>query len=76
MFCLFQPLQNSLKGKNFDSLKDCKGHLGQFSAQKDKMFWEEGTMKFLKNGRRQWNKMGCSIKFLVKMKGLFFNLKI
>lgn len=37
MVCLFQPLQNSLKGKNFDSLKDCK-NLGQFSAQKIKCF--------------------------------------
>ena len=35
-FHLFQFLQNSLNGKNFNSLKDCKRHLEQFFAQKDK----------------------------------------
>ena len=63
MFCLFQPLQNSLKGKNFDSLKDCKGHLGQFSAQKDKMFWEDGTVKL----PEKWQKA-------VEQNGLFNNV--
>uniref|UniRef100_A0AC11CZU8 Uncharacterized protein n=5 Tax=Ovis aries TaxID=9940 RepID=A0AC11CZU8_SHEEP len=42
---LFRSLQNSLNGKNFSSLEDCKRHLEQFFAQKDKKFWEDGIMK-------------------------------
>ena len=42
---LFRSLQNSLNGKNFNSLEDCKRHLDQFFAQKDKKFWEDGIMK-------------------------------
>ena len=38
-FHLFRSLQNSLNGKNFYSLEDCKRHLEQFFAQKDKKFW-------------------------------------
>ena len=34
-FHLFRSLQNSLNGKNFNSLEDCKRHLEQFFAQKD-----------------------------------------
>ena len=44
-FHLFWSLQNSLNGKNFNSLGDCKRHLEQFFAQKDKKFWEDGIMK-------------------------------
>ena len=44
-FHLFRSLQNSLTGKNFNSLEDCKRHLEQFFAQKDKKFWEDGIMK-------------------------------
>ena len=44
-FCLFRSLQNFLSGKNFNSLEDYKRHLGQFFAQKDKKFWEDGIMK-------------------------------
>ena len=44
-FHLFQSLQNSLNGKNFNSLEDCKGNLEQFFVQKDKKFWEDGIMK-------------------------------
>ena len=32
---LFWSLQNSLNGKNFNSLEDCRRHLEQFFAQKD-----------------------------------------
>ena len=35
-FHLFWPLQNSLNGKNFNSLEDCKRHLEEFFAQKNK----------------------------------------
>ena len=42
---LFWSLQNSLNGENFNFLKDCKRHLEQFFAQKDKMFLEDGIMK-------------------------------
>ena len=44
-FHLFRSLQNSLNGKNFNSLEDCKRHLKQFFAQKDKTLWEDGIMK-------------------------------
>ena len=44
-FHLFQSLQNSLNGKNFNSLEDCKRHLDQCFAHKDKKFWEDGIMK-------------------------------
>ena len=44
-FHLFQSLQNSLHGKNFSSLGDCKRHLEEFFAQKDKKFWEDRIMK-------------------------------
>ena len=36
-FHLYQSLQNSLNGKNFNSLEDCKRHLEQFFSQKDKV---------------------------------------
>jgi len=41
---LFWSLQNSLNGKNFDSLEACK-NLKQFIAQNDTKFWENGIMK-------------------------------
>ena len=44
-FHLFRSLQNSLNEKYFNSLEDCKRHLEQFFAQKDKMFWEDRIMK-------------------------------
>ena len=37
-FHLFWSLQNSLNGKNFNSLENCKRHLEQFFAQKDQKF--------------------------------------
>ena len=44
-FHLFRSLQNSLNGKSFISLEDCKRHLEQFFAQKEEKFWEDGIMK-------------------------------
>uniref|UniRef100_A0A8C6B954 Tc1-like transposase DDE domain-containing protein n=1 Tax=Monodon monoceros TaxID=40151 RepID=A0A8C6B954_MONMO len=44
-FHLFWSLQNSLNGKNFNSLEDYKRHLEEFFAQQDKKFWEDGIMK-------------------------------
>ena len=44
-FHLFQFLQNSLNGKDFNSLEDYKRYLEQFFVQKDKKFWEDGIMK-------------------------------
>ena len=44
-FHLCRSLQNSLNGKNFNSLEDYKRHLEQFFAQKDRKFWEDGIMK-------------------------------
>ena len=40
-FHLFWSLQNSLNGKIFNSLEDCKRHLEEFFAQKHKKFLEE-----------------------------------
>ena len=45
-FHLFRSLQNSLNGKNFSSLEECKRHLEQFFAQKNRKFWGDGIMKF------------------------------
>ena len=42
---LFWSLQNSPSGKYFNSLEDCKRHLEQFFAQKDKKFWKDEIMK-------------------------------
>ena len=50
---LLWSLQNSLNGKNVNSLEDCKRHLEQFFAQKDKAFWENGIMKLPK----KWQKV-------------------
>ena len=44
-FHLFRSLQNSLNGKNFNSLEDCKRYLEQFFAPKDYKFWEDEIMK-------------------------------
>ena len=49
---LFPSLQNSLNGKIFNSLEDCKSYLEQFFPQKDK-FREDGILKLL--GR--WQKV-------------------
>ena len=43
-----------LNGKNFNSLEDCKRHLEQFFAQKDKKFWEDGVMKL----PEKWQQVG------------------
>ena len=51
-FHLFQSLENSLNGKNFSSLENCKRHLEQFFAQKDEMFGKMELWRCLKNGRR------------------------
>ena len=42
-FSLYKDLL--LENKMFKSLDDCKSHLKEFFAQKDKMFWEDGIMK-------------------------------
>ena len=51
-FHLFWPLQNSLNGKNFNSLEDCKRHLEEFFAQKNKSTGKMELWSCLKNGRR------------------------
>ena len=52
-FHLFRSLQNSLNGKNFSSLEDCKRHLEQFLSQKDEKCWEDGIMKL----SEKWQKV-------------------
>jgi len=49
---LFRSLQNSLNGKNFDFLEDCKNHLEQIIAQKDAKFWENGIIKLSQRWRK------------------------
>ena len=44
-FHLFRSFQNSLNGKYFSPLEDCKRYLEWFFAQKDKKFWEDGIME-------------------------------
>ena len=51
-FHLFWSLQNHFNGKHSNSLDDCKTHLEQFIAQKDKTFWEDEIMKLPEHGRR------------------------
>ena len=54
---LFWSLQNSLNGKNFNSLEDCKRYLEQFFAQKDKSFGKMELWSCLKN-TMYWSKTG------------------
>ena len=72
-FHLFQTLQNSLNGKNFNSLEEYKRHLEQFFAQTESLGKPE-LWHFLKmaegSGTKQW--LRCSIKLLVKMKNVFY----
>ena len=53
-FHLLRSLQNSLNGKNFNSLEDCKRHLGCKSSllKKIKSFGKMELWSCLKNGRR------------------------
>ena len=62
-FHLFRCLQNSLNGKNFHSLEDCKRHLEQFFAQKDKKFCKDGIMKL----PEKWQKVvGQNSEYIVQ----------
>ena len=69
-FHWFWSFQNSLNGKNFNSLEDCKRHLEQFFAQKGKKIWELAWKMAEGSGTKGW--ICCSIKFLVKMKNVSF----
>ena len=51
-FYLFWSLQNSLNGKSFLSLEDCRRYLGEFFAQKNKKFWEDGIIKLAEKRRK------------------------
>jgi len=52
LFFLFRSLQNSLIGKNFTSLEDCKKHLEEFVAYKTGKFWEDEIFKL-----QRWRKV-------------------
>ncbi|KAJ8794162.1 hypothetical protein J1605_003308 [Eschrichtius robustus] len=59
-----KSLQNSVIGKNFSSLEDCKRHLEQSFAQKDEKFWETSLVA-------QWLRIclpmqGTRVRFLVQ----------
>jgi len=51
-FHLFRSLQNSLIGKNFTSLKDCKKHFEKFFVCKTRKFWENGIFKLPERWRK------------------------
>ena len=57
-FHLFWCFQNSLNGQNFHSLEDCKRHLEQFFAQKDKKFWEDGITQLPEKWQKVVGKNG------------------
>ena len=61
-FHLFRSLQNSLNGKNFSSLEECKRNLEQFFAQKDKKFWEDGVTKL----PEKWQKVEQKGEYIVQ----------
>ena len=72
-FHLFRSLQNSLNGKNFSSLEDCKRYLEQFFAQKNKKFWEDGIMKLPEKWQKVVEQNGeYIVQFLVKVKNVSF----
>ena len=84
-FHLFRSLQNSLNGKNFNSLEDCKRHLEQFFGQKDKEFWQDGIMKLPEKWQKVVEQKGayvvhkvlgenekCVFYFYLKTKGTFW----
>jgi len=52
-FHLFRSLQNSLRGKTFDSDEAVNRHLVQFFADKDRSFYEQGIMKLTE----RWQKV-------------------
>lgn len=52
-FHLFRSLQNSLNGKNFNSLVEIKNHLENFFAEKPEKFWKDGILKL----HERWNKV-------------------
>ena len=57
---------------------DCKRHLEQFFAQKDKKFWEHRIMKLPEKWQKvveQNGKYAVQIKFLIKTKNVLFLLK-
>ncbi|KZC13194.1 Histone-lysine N-methyltransferase SETMAR, partial [Dufourea novaeangliae] len=44
-FHLFRSLQNSLNGKNFNSLVEIKNHIEKFFAEKPARIWKDGNFK-------------------------------
>ncbi|KZC14268.1 Histone-lysine N-methyltransferase SETMAR, partial [Dufourea novaeangliae] len=44
-FHLFRSLQNSLNGKNFNSLVEIKHHVEKFFAENPARFWKDGIFK-------------------------------
>jgi len=60
-FHLFRSLQNSLIGKNFTSLEDCKKYLEEFFAYKTRkggIFWKDGIFKLPEKWRKVVEKNG------------------
>jgi len=51
-FHLFRSLQNSLNGKNFNSLVEIKDHVEKFFAEKPERFWKDGIFKLPERWRK------------------------
>ncbi|EZA54736.1 Histone-lysine N-methyltransferase SETMAR [Ooceraea biroi] len=60
-FHLFRSLQNSLSGKNFNSLIDIKNHLEEFFAEKPKKFWENGIFQLCERWTKVMKQNGAYI---------------
>ena len=79
---LIRSLKIFLNRKNFHSLENCKKHLEQLFAQKDKKLWEDVIMKLpLKmaegSGTNQWiycslRKINTKLLVKIKQKKIFF----
>ncbi|CAK9833044.1 Histone-lysine N-methyltransferase SETMAR [Anthophora retusa] len=58
---LFRSLQNSLNGKNFNSLVEIKNHLENFFAEKPERFWKDGIFKLHERWRKVVEQNGAYI---------------
>ncbi|XP_076380686.1 dynein axonemal heavy chain 1-like [Megalopta genalis] len=62
-FHLLRSLQNSLNGKNVNSLVEIKTHLDKFFAEKPERFWKAGILKL----HERWRK-SVAMRFLTDIK--------
>ncbi|KOC70126.1 Histone-lysine N-methyltransferase SETMAR [Habropoda laboriosa] len=60
-FHLFRSLQNSLNGKNFNSMVEIKNHIEKFFAEKSEKFWKDGIFKLPERWRKVVEQNGTYI---------------